>query len=102
MDIKITEQEFARSRDRQLQAIARRLQDTGLSISDISRIAHLKWTTVRAALSGQPVRYENLARLRLVCARVAVAKRAQMADKKTKATSKNANRADKTKQPTIG
>lgn len=97
MDIKITEQEFSRSRDRQLQTIARRLQDTGLSISDISRIAHLKWTTVRAALSGQPVRYENLARLRLVCARVAVAKRVQMADKKTKTADKNANRVNKNK-----
>lgn len=94
MDIKITESDFTSSRDKQLQAIARRLQATGLSISELSRISRLKWTTVRAALNGQPVRYENLARLRYVCARVAQAKRAAKSDKKV---AKNENRVSKGK-----
>lgn len=70
----ITEKDYLHHTTRQLQRLARELQealsDTGLTISEISRQTRLNWDTVYKALNRRPVRFDSAERLRYFCQRL--------------------------------
>lgn len=66
---RIAEKDYLHHNTRQLQRLARDLQDTGLSISEISRQTSLNWDTVYKALNRRPVRFDSAERLRYFCQR---------------------------------
>jgi len=66
--INIPEETFQAHCAQQLEKLARDLDQTELSISEIARDTRMKWDTVNRAMTCRPIRFDSAERLRLYVA----------------------------------
>lgn len=60
---RIPETEFIAFEDKTLADIARKIQESGVSLYEISHACGLSWETVKAASNAVPVKFSTLCRI---------------------------------------